>query len=91
MIQTAFANGLTWDLLAEGIKSEPKANLMLERLEDEMGYKIPDHCVAVLAVDPEAGVTLYDPAYGEMPLMMPTSRFLDAWEDSGNFAVVVCQ
>ena len=55
-----------------------------EALEDILVGEKPDHCVSVLNIDIPAGeVVLYDPSFGDIPLTVTLSKFLDAWADSG--------
>lgn len=60
----------------------------LELIEDHFFGEISDHCVVVLAVE-EDTVTMYDPAYGTMPLTVNREHFMDAWEDSGRYCVSI--
>lgn len=54
-----------------------------ERLEDVLVGGIVDHCVVILSADIQANeVTLFDPAFGEIPLTVTFAHFLDAWNDS---------
>ena len=63
-----------------------------ELAEDFLAGGVTDHCVVILSVDTDAGtVALYDPAFGVIPLEVPTERFLDAWEDSNYYMVTVKQ
>lgn len=59
-------------------------NAALELLEDHFFGEISDHCVVVLAIEEET-VTMYDPAFGTMPLTVSKEHFMDAWEDSGRY------
>ena len=44
----------------------------------------------IAAVDGgEGSVTLYDPAYGYMPLTVSNEHFIDAWTDSGRYCVSI--
>lgn len=68
MIQTVLANGLTWELLAEGIKSDPKANLVEGPVVESVlildeGVHGPAGSVAV---DAQADCT------GEVPVALPS-------------------
>lgn len=61
-----------------------------EKLEDMIVGGIADHCVVVLSYDKDdSKVTLFNPAFGDIPLTVSTATFLDAWADSGNYAVEV--
>ena len=63
-----------------------------ELAEDLLAGGVTDHCVVILSVDTDAGtVALYDPAFGVIPLEVPTERFMDAWEDSNYYMVTVKQ
>lgn len=69
---------------------ELTGNPIEERLEDAFAGEVSDHTVVVLTIDESAGeVCLYDPACGPMPLTVELDRFIDAWDDSGNFALIV--
>lgn len=69
---------------------EITGNPIEERLEDAFAGEVSDHTVVVLTIDESAGeVCLYDPACGPMPLTVELDRFIDAWDDSGNFALIV--
>lgn len=67
---------------------ELTGNQLEEEIEDAFYGKISDHCVIVLAVEEDA-VTLYDPAFGYTPLAVSRNHFLDAWEDSNKYYVIV--
>lgn len=67
---------------------ELTGNPIEERLEDAFAGEVSDHTVVVLTID-ENTACLYDPAYGPTPLTVELERFIDAWEDSGNFALIV--
>ena len=67
---------------------ELTGNQLEEEIEDALYGQISDHCVVVLAVEEET-VTLYDPAFGYMPLTVSKSHFIDAWEDSDKYYVSI--
>ena len=61
-----------------------------ELLEDKVAEGVSDHCVVVLSCHPaEGSLSLYDPAYGKLPLFVEIEQFDDAWKDSERFAVIV--
>lgn len=61
-----------------------------EKLEDVLVGGIADHCVVVLSYDEEDGkVSLFNPAFGDIPLTVSVETFLDAWADSGNCTIEV--
>jgi hypothetical protein len=63
-----------------------------ERLEDVFVGGIVDHCVVVLGIDVDMDdVALYDPAFGPIPLSVSIAHFLDAWEDSNYYCVMISQ
>ena len=69
---------------------ELTGNLVEEKLEDVFGGEVSDHTVVVLTINQEAReAALYDPAFGTEPLVVPLDQFIDAWKDSGNFALIV--
>lgn len=62
----------------------------MERIEDETIGEIPDHTVVVLMYDNASDeVVCYDPMHGTDPVCIPKQRFMNAWEDSKRFMVVV--
>lgn len=62
----------------------------IEDVEDRYHGHRPDHCVVVLSVDPDQSEVLcYDPASGEMPVTISIPDFMDAWQDSDCYMVVV--
>lgn len=69
---------------------ELTGNPLEEGIEDAFGYQVSDHCVVVLAVE-ENTVTLYDPAFGTMPLTVSKEHLIDAWADSGRYYVTISQ
>ena len=61
-----------------------------ERLEDILVGGIVDHCVVVLSVSIENDeVSLYDPAFGVIPLAVSIAHFMDAWKDSDYYCVII--
>lgn len=65
-------------------------NKIEEKAEDILVGEIADHCVVVLTCDvSENEISLFDPAYGDVPLTLSVDRFCDAWADSGNLMVTV--
>ena len=63
-----------------------------EYIEDIFIGEIPDHCVVVKSCDLEAQtITLYDPNRADGDLVSPLSHFVDAWQDSKCYMVVVCR
>lgn len=65
-------------------------NKLEEMAEDIIVGEIADHCVAVLTCDvSENEISLFDPAYGDIPLTLSIDRFCDAWADSGNYMIAV--
>lgn len=61
-----------------------------EFVEDRTVGQIADHCVVVLTCHPEEGrLSLYDPAFGDVPLTVTAEHFDDAWGDSGRYMVSV--
>lgn len=96
--------GLLWHFDEAGGKSSILSSLLAgigagavltgnpieERLEDAFAGEVSNHTVVVLTIDKSADkVCLYDPACGPMPLTVELDRFIDAWNDSGNFALIV--
>lgn len=69
---------------------ELTGNPLEEGIEDALGCQVSDHCVVVLAVE-ENSVTLYDPAFGTMPLTVSKEHLIDAWADSGRYYVTISQ
>lgn len=62
----------------------------MERLEDKYIGEIPDHAVVVTKVDDEAQtIEVFDPQSENERDTYPTEQFMDAWEDSGRYLVVV--
>ena len=65
-------------------------NKLEELAEDIIVGEIADHCVVVLTCDvSENEISLFDPAYGDIPLTLSIDRFCDAWADSGNYMTTV--
>ena len=63
---------------------------MEERLEDVLVGGVVDHCVVVLSANIKADeVSLFDPAFGPIPLTVTIAHFLDAWEDSNYHCVII--
>ncbi len=62
----------------------------MERMEDKYIGEIPDHAIVVTQVDLEQQtVEVYDPQSENERDTYPMEQFLDAWEDSGRYLVVV--
>ena len=54
-----------------------------EMMEDVLAGEKADHCVVVLNCDIDDNeVMLYDPAFGDIPLSVSVSKFMDAWADA---------
>ena len=69
---------------------ELTGNPLEECLEDVLAGGVSDHTVVVLTVDESSKtVSIYDPSQGPMPITVDLDRFIDAWNDSGNFALIV--
>lgn len=66
---------------------EIDGDLDYELIEDSLLGRIPDHSMVVLSVGNE--VVCYNPFYGEIPQMVPEDRFIDAWDDSDNYMVMI--
>lgn len=61
-----------------------------ELAEDILAGGVADHCVVVLSVNQdEDTITLYDPAFGVIPLTVSLGVFMDAWKDSNNYMIVI--
>lgn len=61
-----------------------------EYVEDLFIGEIPDHCVVVKSCDMEAQtITLFDPNSGGRDVVCPIAHFVDAWQDSKRYLVVV--
>jgi RNA polymerase sigma factor (sigma-70 family) len=61
-----------------------------ELAEDLLAGGLADHCVVILSVDMETNtISLFDPAIGVIPIVVSIEHFLDAWEDSNNYMVVI--
>lgn len=61
-----------------------------ELAEDVLAGGVADHCVVILSVNAEEDtITLYDPAFGVIPLTVSMSVFMDAWRDSNNYMIVI--
>ena len=61
-----------------------------ERMEDKFIGEIPDHALVVTSVDTDGQtVEVHDPQSENERDTYPTEQFLDAWEDSGRYLVVV--
>lgn len=61
-----------------------------ERFEDQCIGKIPDHAVVVTAYDDILqAVSIYDPTMGDTISSYTFDIFLDAWDDSNNYMVIV--
>lgn len=61
-----------------------------ERLEDQFVGEIPDHAVVVTAVDLQAEkVEVYDPQSTNDRDVYEAEQFLDAWEDSCRYALII--
>lgn len=85
-LESAIENGCQVIVAVDG--GELIGNQLEEEIEDAFYGQISDHCVIVLAVEDDT-VTLYDPAFGSMPLPVSHSHFMDAWTDSGKYFVTV--
>lgn len=65
-------------------------NRLEEIAEDIIVGEIADHCVVVLTCDVEYDeISIFDPAYGDVPLTLSIEHFCDAWSDSGYYMTVV--
>lgn len=87
-IKDALDNGLEVLVMVDG--GELDGDEEFEKMEDEIVGGLPDHTVAVLAIDDDEGeLIIYNPASGEIPVNVPRKRFEDSWEDSKNFMVTI--
>lgn len=65
-------------------------NPVEECIEDVLAGGIVDHCVIVLSVSLNNDeVSLYDPAFGPIPLSVSIAHFMDAWEDSNYYCILI--
>lgn len=61
-----------------------------EIAEDLLAGGVADHCVVVLSIDKKAdNVALFDPAIGVIPIVVSTEHFIDAWQDSNKYMVII--
>ena len=61
-----------------------------EAIEDILQGERADHCVVVLNCDRNnEEIMLFDPAFGDVPLTVTISKFMDAWADSHNHYVTI--
>lgn len=87
-ISSALEEGRQVIIAVDG--GELTGNPLEEGIEDTFGCQVSDHCVVVLAVEDNT-VTLYDPAFGTMPLTVNKEHLIDAWADSGRYYVIISQ
>ena len=87
-VQQMLADGK--DVIAVVDGGELVGDRNMERMEDKYIGEIPDHAVVVTQVDLEQQtVEVYDPQSENDCDTYPMEQFLDAWEDSGRYIVVV--
>lgn len=61
-----------------------------ERLEDALVGGLADHSVVVLDVDESSRkMWIFDPAIGNIPLSISLDHFMDAWDDSNRYALII--
>lgn len=58
-----------------------------EEMEDRFIGQMPDHAVVVLSVSDE--VVCYNPFRGDVPQCISRKRFVDAWEDSKFYMIMI--
>lgn len=89
-VQQMLADGK--DVIAVVDGGELVGDRNMERMEDKYIGEIPDHAVVVTQVDlKQQTVEIYDPQSENDSDTYPMEQFLDAWEDSGRYLVVVEQ
>lgn len=65
-------------------------NPHLEQIEDALLGEIPDHTVVVIACDMHAQtITIFDPNSSNQADTYPFARFINAWKDARNYAVII--
>lgn len=88
-IVTALAAGESVIVAVDG--GELTGNIEAERCEDIFEGEIPDHTVVVLACDTkQQTVTVFDPNSPNDADVYNVEQFRDAWDDSKNYMVTVC-
>lgn len=89
VVETAISNG-SQVIAAVDVGELDPLRADYECLEDRIIGPRPDHCVVVLAYETLTDeVVCYDPSYGDIPVSIPISAFLDAWKDSENYLVII--
>lgn len=63
---------------------------MEECIEDVLAGGLVDYCVIVLSVSlNDDEVSLFDLAFSPIPLSVSIARFMDAWEDSNCYCILI--
>lgn len=89
-VQQMLADGK--DVIAVVDGGELVGDRNMERMEDKYIGEIPDHAVVVTQVNQtKQTVEVYDPQSENERDTYPFEQFLDAWEDSGRYLVVIEQ
>ena len=71
----------------DGGEIDPQKALV-EKMEDLVVGRIPDHAVVVVSLDTrENSIQIFNPDSSSMLQTIPLERFLDAWDDSENWLV----
>lgn len=87
-IQHAITNGHLLIAVIDG--GELVGDSEQEVLEDTLVGEIPDHAVVVTAYDPvRKFIGIYDPQTIPVFDEYPLARFVEAWEDSNNYIIIV--
>lgn len=78
------------DIIAAIDGGELIGNKFYERYEDQHIGQMPDHTVVILSFDKEnKTVTIFDPNSENNEDTYPMEQFLDAWNDSKNYLVII--
>ena len=87
-IENALASGS--NIIAAVDSGELTGNHFEEMMEDMLVGEKLDHLVVVLWVNKEEGnIAIFDPNSPNLHDVYPLERFVDAWNDSRNYLVVV--
>ena len=86
-IEKFLSQGASLMAAVDGGELDPQ-KVLEEKIEDLIVGTIPDHAVAVVSLDLQNNsIQIFNPDSTSLLQTIPLERFLDAWEDSGNYLV----
>ena len=86
-IEKFLSQGVSLMAAVDGGELDPQ-KVLEEKIEDLIVGTIPDHAVVVVSLDlKNNSIQIFNPDSTSLLQTIPLERFMDAWEDSGNYLV----